>query len=311
MKKVQTVLGPVSPEELGTTLTHIHVWFSEPTDDPGNVLNDMDRSVQEMLYYKEAGGRAVVDGNIWTDRAEALVEISKRTGLHIIAKSGLRWKQTFEKEKNFYDKKYPLPPILDMPIDEVVEQMVHDVTVGIDGTDVKAGVLKTGAPYNYINPYTERALRVIGRAQAQTGVPVFLHTSKGTMALEQLEILQEEDADLSKVALGHIDRNPDPWYYKQIVKMGAILIFDHISKAKYWPDSVHVENMRKLVEAGYEDRITLSIDYGHYRDLKAYGGGVGYAWVLEKFVPRLRDQGFKEETIDKFLVQNPARYLAF
>jgi phosphotriesterase-related protein len=311
MKKVQTVLGSVDPEELGMTLTHIHLWFSEPTDDPGNVLDDIDLSVQEMLYYKEAGGRAVVDGNIWTDRAEQLVEISRRSGLHVIATAGLRWLNTFEKEKNLFEKKYPPPPILDMALEDMVAQVVREVTDGIDGTDVKAGVLKTGAPYNYINPYSERALRAIGRAQAQTGVPIFLHTSKGTMALEQLEILQEEGADLGKVALGHIDRNPDPWYYEQIVKMGANLIFDHISKAKYWPDSMHVDNMRRLVDAGYADRITLSLDYGHYRDLRAYGGGVGYAWVLERFVPRLRDQGFKEETINQFLVENPARYLAF
>lgn len=311
MKKVQTVLGKIAPEDLGYTLTHMHIWFSEPTDDPGNLLDDIDLSVKEMEYFKESGGSSVVDGNIWTDRADQLVEISQRSGINVIATTGLRWEQTFEKEKNLYDKKYPTLPILEMPIEELVNQMVKDVTEGIDGTNVKAGVLKTGAPYNYINQYTKRALQIIGRAQSITGAPVFLHTSKGTMGIEQLEILQDEGADLRKVALGHIDRNPDPWYYKQMVKMGANLIFDHISKAKYWPDSMHVENMRKLVEAGYEDHITLSLDYGHFRDLRAYGGGVGYAWVLEKFVPRLRDEGFEEDTIKKFLVDNPARYLAF
>ncbi len=309
--KIQTVLGQISPEELGTTLTHAHLWFSEPTDDPGNVLNDIDLSVEEMLDYKRAGGNSIVDGNIWTDRAEQLAEISKKSGLHVIATTGLRWQQTFEKEMNLYDKKYPAPPILDMPIDEVTAQVVKDVKEGMEETDIKAGVIKTGAPYNYINPYTERALTAIGKAQAQTGAPVFLHTSKGTMGIEQLEILQEAGADLSKVALGHIDRNPDPWYYKQLVKMGAVLIFDHISKAKYWPDSVHVENIRKLIELGYEDQITLSIDYGHFRDFRSYGGGVGYAWVLRRFVPRLRDEGFEEATIKKLLVENPARYLAF
>lgn len=311
MKKVQTVLSPMSPEDLGITLTHLHIWFSEPTDDPGNVLSDMDKNVEEMLYFKKAGGHSVVDGNIWTERAKQLAEISKRSGVNIIASAGLRWLQTFEEEKSLYQKKLPPSPILDMPIKDVVDELVKKVKKGMEGTNIKAGVLKTGAPYNYINPYTERALRIIARAQIETGAPVFLHTSRGTMGIEQLEILKEEGADLSKVAVGHIDRNPDPWYYKQMVEMGANLIFDHIGKPKYWPDSMHIENMRKLVEEGYEDRITLSIDYGHYRDLKAYGGGLGYVWVLERFVPRLKDQGFKEETIHKFLVENPARYLAF
>ena len=119
MKMVQTVLGPISPQELGTTLTHGHIWFSEPTDDPGHVLNDIDLNIKEMLDFKESGGSSFVDGNIWTDRAEQLVEISKRSGIHVIATTGLRWLQTFEKEMNHYDKKYPLPPILEMPIEDV------------------------------------------------------------------------------------------------------------------------------------------------------------------------------------------------
>ena len=93
--------------------------------------------------------------------------------------------------------------------------------------------------------------------------------------------------------------------------MGASLVFDHVSKVKYWPDSIHVENFRKLMDAGYEDRIMLAMDFGHNRDLMSYGGGVGYNWILEKFIPRLKDEGFKQKTIDMFMVENPKKYLSF
>lgn len=311
MKKVQTVLGPISPEDLGVTYPHIHIYIKEDTDGKGNVLPDIEKNVEEMVNFRKAGGNSVVDGGFWGGRAKPLAEISKKAKINIIITEALMWQPSFEREIGYWEKKHPPPPILDMPIGEVVDEMVKTVKVGVEGTNIKAGVIKTGAPYNYINPYTERALKVIARAQIETSVPIFLHTSSGSMGIEQLEVLKKEGADLSKVGVGHIDRNPDPWYYKQMVKMGANLIFDHISKVKYWPDSMHVENIRKLVKAGYEDRITLSLDYGHYRDLKAYGGGVGYAWVLERFVPRLRDEGFKEETINNFLVENPKNYLAF
>jgi len=69
--------------------------------------------------------------------------------------------------------------------------LVKDIKVGMEGTDIKAGVIKTGAPYNYINPPTEKALKALARAQIETGAPGYLHTTSGTMGVEELEILKK------------------------------------------------------------------------------------------------------------------------
>ena len=45
-------------------------------------------------------------------------------------------------------------------------------------------------------------------------------------------------------------------------------------------------------------------------DLKTYGG-TGYSFILEKFVPFLRNRGVSEKHIKMLLVDNPRSVLAF
>ena len=57
-----------------------------------------------------------------------------------------------------------------------------------------------------------------------------------------------------------MDRNPDYWYHKKMLEKGVYLIYDGPGKAKYYPDSVRVELLKKLVADGYADRLMLSND---------------------------------------------------
>ena len=65
-----------------------------------------------------------------------------------------------------------------------------------------------------------------------------------------------------------------------------------------------------LSNLGYEDQILLSSDLGRQQDLKSMWGA-GYSTVVTVFVPKLRYAGVKEATINKILVDNPRRFLAF
>ena len=54
----------------------------------------------------------------------------------------------------------------------------------------------------------------------------------------------------------------------------------------------------------------LSHDVCWKTHLKKYGG-FGYSYILEHFIPHLRNVGVAESSIEKMIVTNPARILAF
>lgn len=112
---------------------------------------------------------------------------------------------------------------------------------------------------------------------------------------------------MSKFVVAHVDRFPDLWYHRQILKTGANIIFDGPGKAKYYPDSLRVELLKQLVEDGFEDQIMLSNDMGRKTHHKVYGYGPGFNWIKERFIPRLLEEGLSQEVIDKFMIHNPAR----
>ena len=68
--------------------------------------------------------------------------------------------------------------------------------------------------------------------------------------------------------------------------------------------------MQDLLDAGLEDHILLSSDQGNLRQFNRYYGH-GWATVLMQFVPKLRYAGVPETMINKILVDNPRRFLAF
>lgn len=136
------------------------------------------------------------------------------------------------------------------------------------------------------------------------------------MALEQIEILLDEKVDLSHVGLAHLLRNPDPWYLEQIAQSGAFLCMDGLSKVKYFPESVRMEAIATLVEAGFADQILLGGDLARRSDLYAYEGGPGIRFIITKWTDRFKSflvrRGYEiaeaEKLVKKFLVDNPKRY---
>ena len=70
------------------------------------------------------------------------------------------------------------------------------------------------------------------------------------------------------------------------------------------------EAVPRLIEAGYEDKVVLSHDVCWKTHLKKYGG-FGYSYILEHFIPHLRNVGVKASSIEKMMVTNPARILTF
>ena len=171
--------------------------------------------------FRRAGGRTLVDATArdYGRDASALLSIAARTEVNIVCVTG--WNRG-----DYGDE------ALQASDEELVAIMLGDLQDGMDGTAARAGVAKLGTSEGRILPVEERIARAVARVQVGTGCPVLTHTTRGTMAHEQLDLLAAEGADLAKVALSHMDQKLDFGLLRELCERGAYVLFDGPSKAQ-------------------------------------------------------------------------------
>ncbi|HKJ66539.1 MAG TPA: phosphotriesterase-related protein [bacterium] len=301
MKVARTVRGDIPVEQLGICYPHEHVLGGppEPLEDRDLLLDSEEAARRELAWFREAGGRSLVEMSPPDYRRdpEGLRRISEAADVHIICTTG------------YHKDIFSAPYVADRSVEELTNQFVREITEGINGSGIKAGVIKAGTMKNDLSAHAEKVLRAAARAQQATGAPVSTHTDAGTMGPEQVNVLKSEGADLSRVIIGHLDRQLEWAYHQQIAETGVTLGFDQISKGKYSPDRKRIEFILRLVEAGYGQQITFSGDLARKSYWPGYGtgGGPGLTYILWRFVPWLREEGLEEEVIRDILVNTPAR----
>ena len=112
--------------------------------------------------------------------------MAERTGLNVILGSG------------WYRETYYWPYAYQTKTSRLAEDIVTELTVGIDGTDVRAGIIgEIGCRRTRISAAEERMLRAAARAHKETGVTIATSALRGPSGLEQLDILEEEGVDPS------------------------------------------------------------------------------------------------------------------
>jgi phosphotriesterase-related protein len=301
MATVMTVKGSIPAEALGLTLMHEHLFLdlTKDTWTNNNFLSDPDLTLQELQHYKDAGGVTLVDQ---TNRGLgqdplAVKEMAERSGLNIILGSG------------WYREPYYEPYLYRWKTDQIAEQIVRDVSEGIDDTGVRAGVIgEIGAHFTWISPVEERMLRAAGRAQKKTGVTLTLHATRAPLGLDQLDILKEEGVDPQRVVVGHAHSYPHHTYHVAVAQRGAFLTFDRMGITNAYERQRNVRLIVELIDAGFVRHVMLSQDVCYKSDLIAYGG-LGYGFVPTGFAAILREAGVTDELLHQMLVENPRRAL--
>lgn len=313
--------GDISPEELGFTYSHEHIvcrpryWFEHHADDL--LLDDPAKSENEVRLFKEAGGRSIVDATAcdYGRDPEAVRNISVSTGVHIIGTAGFNKSFLWDAKKLDEERTYR-DWIENTSVEDLTKFVVDEVEKGMNGTDIKAGQVKFGTGYNSINPLEIKTIRAVARAHHITGAPIHSHTEAGTMALEQIKYLREEDVDLRNVCFGHMDRNPDPWMHRKVAETGAYLCFDGIAKIKYNPESVRIKCILDLVRAGHQKQILISGDTARKSYYYSYTHAVGLPYIITTWIPRFIEEaneaGFDgKQLIEDFFVNNPRECFSF
>lgn len=297
-----TVRGPVPVGELGITQTHEHVWLNAYAHykDYRFVLEDEETMIAELGEFRKRGGRSLVEvttPEIGRD-PEALRTISQGSGVNIIM--GCGWYREFA---------YP-PEVAERTSRELAEDLISEIENGVGDTGIRPGIIgEIGTGVGHILPAEERVFRAAALAQQRTGLAITTHTTRwGTLALEQIAMLEEFGADLSRVIIGHLGDRIGVRHLLPIAERGVYVEVDNIGYTDYQPEWVRADNVAALVAEGFVRQILLSQDICLLSHLK-YQGGNGYGYLLETFVPLLRERGVSDEDIHTILVKNPARAL--
>jgi predicted metal-dependent phosphotriesterase family hydrolase len=311
---VMTVTGESSGEQLGVTSTHEHLYcdISVHSGRADNTLTDVNVMVDELAYFRGAGGRTIVDVTPeGLGRNPAMLRrISEKSGLRII--SGIAF---------YTEETYP-EWVRESSETRVADFFVREIEDGRDG--VRAGLIGELASHNAQRPDPDayrltdaeaRVFRAAAQAQRRTGVALTTHAALGQGGHAQLAELERAGADPSRIAIGHCDAHwhadpeQDLEYYLPILERGAFCGFDLIGWTELAPDDARADRIATLVELGYADQIVLGSDTCRRSQLRA-NGGRGLDFLLTSFAPRLAARGVGERDIRTMLVDAPRRLLS-
>lgn len=347
--KTMTVLGPIEGQELGVTLPHEHLImehatanYNEPEDENDRVkahlpvslellhwlsyhrsqnvdnmeLLDEPEAIDEAMAFKKAGGGTIVDvTNIGIHRnPQALVRVSRATGLNIIMGSG-----------HYLATSHPAD-MSTRSAEAITEEIVRDVNAGVGESGIRAGIIgEIGCSWPLLDN-EKKAMQAAARAQRLTGASLNIHPGRrnNEAVLEILEILNDAGADLSRTVISHIDiRVRDHNVRCQVAKAGCYLEYDcfgwsgpapsNLYKGSFISipsDSGRAEEIRALIAEGYLNQILISHDVCHKYQRARYGG-VGYDHISRYVMPMMVDAGITEEQVNTITVENPKRMLCF
>ncbi|CAM5615968.1 Phosphotriesterase OS=Streptomyces alboniger OX=132473 GN=CP975_04035 PE=3 SV=1 [Streptomyces alboniger] len=293
---VRTVLGDVPPEELGVCDAHDHL-FLRSSQLPGQELDSPSSAAAELAAFRTAGGRSVVQ---WTPhgmgrQAERLPGLARASGVHVVAATGLHQAAQYT------------PETLDrLRTQGFADLFVRELTEGIGGSGVRAGLIKVAGGYHGLDAHARRTMTAAAEAHHATGAPIAVHLELGTAPMDVLDLLCARSAvPPHKVILGHLNRSPDFTVHRQAAEAGAYLAFDGPSRAHHATDWRMPDAVRALVDAGFGDHLLLGGDTTTAGASAAHGGP-GMPHLLRGVRPRL-ELAVGEEPVRQILTTNPWR----
>jgi phosphotriesterase-related protein len=313
MASINSVLGPLDTADLGFTLPHEHVFtasagiqrtypelfgdFEVLTNQAASTLADAHAGgVQTMVELSTVDlGRDV----------RFFAEMSRRTGVNIIAATGI-WRD--------------IPRALwNRSPDEIAALFVREIEVGIEGTGIRAGIIKVANDSEGVTREGEIILRAAARAAKQTGVRISTHSyAPGRVGEQQVAIFEDEGFDLNRVYIGHSNDSTDLAYLLGLVRRGVWLGMDrHGGANPIGPNAEgRAQTLAALIKAGVGDRVMVSHDWSVLGVARTSDPTAsrkwnpdGWLYAKNKLYPRLRELGIAEPQIEALNVTNPRRFL--
>jgi phosphotriesterase-related protein len=310
MTTVNTVRGPIDTAQLGFTLMHEHVVLQstgvkENWPEAFERERAVARSIEQLRAAKAAGVDTIVDLTPMDNGRDVplVAEIVRQVEINVIACTGL-WRLI----PRSFGNRTP---------DYVADLFVRDITEGIQGTPVKAAIIKNASDDETVSGPLELAFRAAARAHRRTGVPLSTHTDTSNRSgLDQLRIYAEEGVNLTRVIIGHSGDTEDLDYLQKILDRGAYLGMDRFGLDHFGPLQLlsterRVKVVADLCSMGYADRMVLSHDAcgwpdGRDPDWQAQTWpNWRYTHIPCDVLPMLLEAGVSQRQIDQLTRESP------
>ena len=317
MSTVETVRGPVDTTELGTTYMHEHIFVLTPDvqqnypEEWGSEEDRVDDAVARLSELAATGVRTIVDPTVvglgrYIPRIAVIAE--RVPTLHIVVATGCYFYDTVPFFFHFRGPAIGLP-------DPMVDFFTRDITEGIAGTGVRAGLLKCAIDEQGLTPDVERVFRAVAATHHATGTPITVHTHPGTRSGEQVKrvLVDEEGIEPGRIVLGHSGDTTDADHLSALAEAGFVLGMDRFGIHQHSTFEDRCDVVVELCRRGYAGRMVLSHDAACYLDWLEpaaldFMPQWNYLHIGRDVLPYLLDHGVSEEQVTAMLVDNPRRY---
>ena len=306
MAILRTLKGDIPTEKLGFVLPHEHLFVDlrgplAPGHGEGEpeVVGNLVKPYLDTIQAK--GVTAFVDcAPLGVGRnIQAMRHVASLTPIHIVVPTGV------------YKEGFIPTDWLEISAEALAEHWISEITEGIEGTDSKAGFIKTALVDDGPKAIEARNLRAAAIASQATGAIIGSHTIGGRAAREEMDILEAAGQDLNRFIWIHTQTEPDTGIHIEAAKRGAWVEYDAIG-ADAALDAKMLDFTVNMLDAGYGAQVLLSHDAGWYE--VGSPGGVpqpqgyrGYTALMDTFLPALRERGATDADIHMLTVTNPAR----
>jgi len=306
MKTLVTTLGPKSSSDLGLILPHEHVFVDLRTwDQPGYAQAESEDVIRLMAPAIEAAKQAGVTALVECStvgvgrRADIDRAVSEATGLPLGVPTGV------------YREPW-VPDWVHAASQHALRDWMHSELEGeIEESGVQAGWIKLSAGDDGLTETETKILRAAAQAAKSTNAAIGSHTIRGRVVRDQLDILDGEGLSPDRFIWIHTQAEPDFELHLEMGRRGCWLEYDGIGSPDI-RDETYIENILRLLEAGLKDRLLLSHDRGWYDPANPGGGGFPrpYTYLMNTFLPALRQAGVGEDTILDLTHRNPFHVFA-
>jgi phosphotriesterase-related protein len=323
-RTVPIVGGTIDSAQLGRTLMHEHIFIRTPELQeawPGFMGWDDDAAIararEKLTAIKASGVDTIVDMTApgLGRQVGRVAKAVEGTELNVIVVTGYY---------TYTDLPFPMryngagKLFNNDPEDSfLVDLFVRDVEEGIEGTGIRAGVVKCCTDEPGVTPDIERLIRAAARTHLRTDVPIMTHTHAATRrGLDQQRILREEGVDLSRVLIGHSNETSDLGYLTEMMDAGSYLGFDRCGLKIDHPLEDQQETLVELCKRGYAERIVLSQDrncawdWTTQEQLETVLPEWHHGFIQQTLIPGLLENGVTQDQVDQMMVKNPIDFFS-
>jgi len=199
--------------------------------------------------------------------------------------------------------------------DPMVDMFVSDITEGITGTGIKAGLLKCAIDAPGMTRGVERVMRAVAAAHHRTDVPVMVHTHPGRRTgLEVKRVLCDSaGVDPGRVLLAHSGDTTDCDHLASLADAGFLLGMDRFGINTDTTFEARADTLVEMCRRGYAERMVLSQDASCFIDwidpnVLPFLHQWHYLHIHDEVLPYAREHGVTEEQITTMLTVNPRSF---